>query len=359
MEANSQLAHMPATKAKREVKYDSGVGSQQFLKGGNTVSLVSSLVDHTVRNKNSMEVYERFKFLSKEWFRTQGKEIFLFKMVLNEVDLYLKSYDEDEEDSGWDSDQEVGVVSVGKNLKSAIEEKLDLFEQLSKVECDLVESNMSSKIQERSSVPSSEKNLQTGDPLKNKNNDSFNTEETSNTKEDNSAEKHESNQNNLYKNVLKKVNTELGGNKEPLTPSVPLISFDSDTTIGQKDDDWDTPKVTKKKTGYKSRMSERVHSSTFYAPRSSSIQSIRSNKSNMTHKKSKKSSTKKSRPMKILPKRKISISSDSESDSWTSSASSVIMISPVKPTPKDGGAETKPKPSKGLSSFAKKKEMIK
>ena len=236
MDSSNPFSNTSLLKPKRDVKYDSCVGSQQFIKGGNTVSLVSSLVDHTVRNTNLMEVYERFKFLSKECFRTQGKEIFMFKMVLNEVDLYLKSYDEEEEDSGWDSDQEVGVVSIGKKLKSAIEDKLELFEQLRKVERNLFESNVSSIIERKSSF-SSNYNEPSGSGSKNNNEGSFRTEETSNTKEDNFEGMGESNQDNLYKNVLKKINPESGVKKEPLSPAVNLNFFDSDTTVAQKDEE--------------------------------------------------------------------------------------------------------------------------
>ena len=112
-----------AGKSKRDIKYDSGIGSQQFIKGGNTVSLISSLVDRTVRNDSKIEVLERLKFLSKECFRSQEKEKHIFKMVLSEVDKYLQSYDDEEEDSDWDSDEEVKTITIAKNLKENIEEK--------------------------------------------------------------------------------------------------------------------------------------------------------------------------------------------------------------------------------------------
>lgn len=342
-------------KSKRDIKYDSGVGSQQFIKDANTVSLVSSLVDRTVRNNNLIEVFERLKFLSNECFRTKENKKYLFKMILNEVDLYLQSYDEEEEDSGWDSDEEVGVVKIAKNLKDAINEKSNLVDQLSQVERNLVQSNLNSVMERRSSIFTSPMGDSGSATLKANRTDSHNTEDTSLSKEDGSGEKGDSVQNNLYKNVLKKKNPEGGENQEPISPAINLNFFDSDTTVGQKEDDSPvTPKAAGKKSKYHSRMAQRVNSSTFFGQRSSSIQSIRSNKSSFTNKKSKKSDGKGKHQKYGRRKGSSSSGSGSEATSRENSPKSALLISP-----NEGKSDTEGKHSKGLSSFAKKKAILK
>ena len=104
-------------------------------------------------------------------------------------------------------------------------------------------------------------------------------------------------------------------------------------------------------------MNQRVNSSTFYAPRSSSIQSIRSNKSNMKSRKAKKSDCKHSKNIRVLPKRKVSFSSESESSSGsrTDSPSSALAVTHFHPKMADSDS----KPAKGLSKFANKKGMTK
>ena len=200
-----------------------------------------------------------------------------------------------------------------------------------------------------------------GDPhsalLKNQRADSRKTEETSNTKDDNSAGKPESNKSNLYKNVLKKTNPETGIlKKEPLSPMVKLKIFDSDTTMAQKDDDESiTPRECKQKSTYESRMAKAGNSSTFYAHRSSSIQSMRSSKSTLTNKKPKRSD---GRHMRHSKRASIDSSeSGSDTESRDTSPKSTLIVSPNIEKSKNSDAE--PKASKGLSSFAKKKAVLK
>ena len=63
------------------------------------------------------EVHERLKFLTKEWFHINESNETIFRSILYELEWYLKSYEEEWEDSDWDSDEECSAVSIIKDLK--------------------------------------------------------------------------------------------------------------------------------------------------------------------------------------------------------------------------------------------------
>lgn len=53
-----------------------------------------------------LEVYERLKFLVRECFHASISNNILFKSATKELELYLKSYENNSEDSEFDSDEE-------------------------------------------------------------------------------------------------------------------------------------------------------------------------------------------------------------------------------------------------------------
>ena len=65
----------------------------------------------------------------------------MFLAILKELELYLKSYEEGSEESDWDSDEEIAVVQLAKDLKKAIEEKSNITNELSEVEKNLIAAN--------------------------------------------------------------------------------------------------------------------------------------------------------------------------------------------------------------------------
>lgn len=62
----------------------------------------------------------------------------MFQNILKEINLYLKSYEDENEDSDWDSDDECAAVSICTDLKKVIEEKANLTSEISAVEKELV-----------------------------------------------------------------------------------------------------------------------------------------------------------------------------------------------------------------------------
>ena len=91
--------------------------TQNFYKGGNTLPLVSGTYSGLIRNDNIQEVLERLKFLTREWFHTNESNENFYNIILNELELYMKSYQDENEDSDWDSDQECTSVSIISDLK--------------------------------------------------------------------------------------------------------------------------------------------------------------------------------------------------------------------------------------------------
>lgn len=235
------------------------------------------------------EVFERLKFLSKECFRTQEKEQYLFVMVLNEIDLYLQSYDQENEDSDWDSDEEVGVVQIAKDLKEAVDEKYSLVSQLGEVERNLLTNHSNINSDKFNSILSSSAENFTGGTL------SLNIEPSqtplsaiSPTK---MSEKEEDS--SLYKNVLKK-NKEQGKRlSERYTQNSIKIPnfFNGDSTNWNDEEGVSTPRESVQKALYESRLNQRVNSINWIAQRSSSIQSIRFNKASSNKKVKKKTKT--------------------------------------------------------------------
>ena len=53
-----------------------------------------------------IEVYERLKFFARECYHLNEINSVIFMKILKEIDLYLKSYENENEDSEWDSDEE-------------------------------------------------------------------------------------------------------------------------------------------------------------------------------------------------------------------------------------------------------------
>jgi len=338
----------------KDVKYDSSIGSQNFIKGENTASLISSLVDHTIRNNNMVEVYERLKFLSKECFRTQEKEIYFFTIILSEIDLYLKSYDEENEDSDWDSDEEVWVIKIVKKLKSAIEEKQNLVHKLDEIERSLIAYNSSFHLERNNSIfYSSYENSLGGSLSFHKDSSKIRSEETYHSKERNL--KIESESSSLYKNVLKKRREHVANqpNSQQQSPTKINNFLSSDSTNWNQEEVSSTPKASPQKAVFESRMNQKVNSITVFAPRSSSIQSIRSNTSTINSKKTKNrnKALNKLTALKVSGKRDHSRSSDY---SWESSPKSAALVVPLNFSSKNEGNILKPI-GKGLSSFAKKR----
>jgi hypothetical protein len=130
------------TRLKRDIKFNHNFRDQSFLKGGNTIPLVTKLVDYEVRNDNIMEVYERIEFMAKECFKSNAEDEYKFKLVLKEINFYLKNYENINENSNYgsdyDSDEDFQTITIAKDLKLAIEEKLNLGNKLNEVERSLI-----------------------------------------------------------------------------------------------------------------------------------------------------------------------------------------------------------------------------
>lgn len=63
------------------------------------------------------EVYERLKFLTRECFHSSETNQVYFERILKELDLYINSYENDNEDSDWDSDEECVAITIVTSLK--------------------------------------------------------------------------------------------------------------------------------------------------------------------------------------------------------------------------------------------------
>lgn len=127
--------------SKNLARYDQEIGTFGYLKGGNTVPLVSELLSRGVRNTNTIEVYERLKFFARECYHLTEANSIIFKKILKEINLYLRSYEDDQEDSEWDSDEECASVTIANDLKKAIEERTNLNNEITEVEKDMIAAN--------------------------------------------------------------------------------------------------------------------------------------------------------------------------------------------------------------------------
>lgn len=134
------------------MKFDFCFRDYNSIKGDNTVPLITKLVDHEVRNDNLIEVYERLKFIAKECFKASTEDFYKLNLVLKEIDLYLRNYECNNEDSEYDSDEEVFAITISKDLKTVIEEKLDLGSQISEVERSLIAWNSNNSGERKDSI---------------------------------------------------------------------------------------------------------------------------------------------------------------------------------------------------------------
>lgn len=62
----------------------------------------------------------------------------LHQRILKEIELYLKSYEVENEDSDWDSDDECEAIVLCQDLKNVINEKAKLTNEISAVEMELI-----------------------------------------------------------------------------------------------------------------------------------------------------------------------------------------------------------------------------
>lgn len=240
--------------------------------------LVTKLVDYEIRNDNLIDVYERLKFFAKECFKAGKEDFYRLKSILKEIDLYLKNYEYLNEDSDYDSDEEVFAITISKDIRQAIQEKLDLGSQLTEVERSLIAWNSTNSRERRDSL------IVTPDIDKSKNvtigkSVSFTTEELNKSNDNNSS--NDGKDKSLYKQILMKGKIESSAQSVKKDESSPLWlqltdSFKTDVNF---DKDSVSSKEMNKLDEQKSRYERRFNTSSGYEPRSSSIQSIRSNRS--------------------------------------------------------------------------------
>lgn len=341
---------------KHSNRLDSEIGIYGFLKGGNTLPLVSDLVSGGDRNNNKNEVYERLKFFCKECFRSKETNNFVFLRILKEIDLYLKSYEEVSEDSDWDSDEEIAAVQLAKDLKAAIEEKSNLSNELSEVEKGLMAVNSNnSRDMTDSGCNTSQDNKLNASPILQKDT-SIITDESSKLKDDNNLGLNDVKE-NLYKNVLKRGTDSPNKFKANENKSSSLVIENFSDSIDDKHDDDNspsTPKITQNITDFRSH--RRVNTKVTFNKRSSSIQSTRSNKSTATSKKVKKKSKTGSSKLKIIKtedNKKRDQSESSQDGSNINSPKSAAVLMSGNSSPSYNFTDYDTKMSKGLSSFAK------
>jgi hypothetical protein len=345
-----------------EVKYSSkkinryeDIGIYGFLKGDGTIPLVSEPTAWGVRNENLLEVYERLKFFAKEWYRArQSREIILVK-ALKEIELYLKIYENEQEDSDWDSDEEWGCISIAKELRAVIEEKTDCDNELNEVERNLiaVNSNKSNEQGDYSHNSTIERNRSTS-PI-NAQDISLITEGTLTDKDHNTKAKlvNEDKDHSLYKNVLKKgYNSSSNNGVETKSQSFRIdwfLPFENNN-----DNAPSTPTIKPDKEIYKSRQHRKLSEFYSFTPRSSSIQSVRSN-NNVCRNKKVKAKKKTGKNLRESKKSKdweseFSDSSDSYPEIDKSPRSATLK---KKGNPEKGCLNDDSKFFKGKSSFAK------
>jgi len=227
------------------------------------------------------EVYERLKFFTHECFHANASNEIIFQRILKELDLYLKSYEDENEDSEWDSDEECAAVVICKDLKKVIEEKASLTYEISTVEMGLIaaDSNNSRERLNSTLTNSLEGNSSTASPSFNK---TISTEETLLKKTIDESNLNENKDKSLYKNVLNKGVTSPLKEKTPnKSGSMIVVTSFTESLEEQKEPCPDTPitpKVAKDNELKTQRIPRRFTSNILFNKRSNSIQSINSNK---------------------------------------------------------------------------------
>lgn len=249
--------------------------TSKFHQGGNTKPLISDLFTGGIRNTNMNEVNERLKFLTKEWFHINESNEEIFKSIFNELDLYIKSYEEECEDSDWDSDEEWSAVSIIKDLKKIIDDKANLAHEINEVELKLIEANSEFNRERSKSIF-----MNTSDSFSIKMNKTSNSEDNSKTK-DISDSTIDNKDDSLYKNVLKKgtiLPSDLNKSDNHISVDVDSFKLGSSKQLALNES---PPHPSK----YESRVHRRMSSTELSKnKRSSSNQSLKSCKSVMNTK---------------------------------------------------------------------------
>ena len=214
--------------------------------------------------------------MTKEWFHNNESNEEIFKSILYELEWYIKSYEEEWEDSDWDSDEECSAVSIIKDLKKVIDLKANLAHEINEVELKLIAANSGINRERSKSIF-----MNTSDSFSIKMNKTSNTEESSKIKDINESTI-DNKDDSLYKNVLKK-GTILSSDKSNTEKhsSLDIDSFTSDSSNKQLSLNVSPPHPDKKDGNkYESRIKRRLSTNELSKnKRSSSNQSLKSSKS--------------------------------------------------------------------------------
>ena len=214
--------------------------------------------------------------MTKEWFHNNESNEEIFNSILYELEWYIKSYEEEWEDSDWDSDEECSAVSIIKDLKKVIDLKANLAHEINEVELKLIAANSGINRERSKSIF-----MNTSDSFSIKMNKTSNTEESSKIKDINESTI-DNKDDSLYKNVLKK-GTILSSDKSNTEKhsSLDIDSFTSDSSNKQLSLNVSPPHPDKKDGNkYESRIKRRLSTNELSKnKRSSSNQSLKSSKS--------------------------------------------------------------------------------
>lgn len=278
--------------------------------------------------------------------------------ILKELNLYLKSYENENEDSDWDSDEECQAVLIAKDLKNTIEEKSSLTIELNEVEKSLMAANSNSSKERTYSVPnnSMDQGLNTS-PSINKGL-SFSSMESALSK-DSTAQipSLQLKDKSLYKNVLKKGTDSPHKEVEHDKGSSLVIQNFSDSLNDQSldDDSPSTPKLSQNKALQEPVHHRRASIRSNYNQRSSSIHSYRSNKNTAISKKlkKKKKTNEKLGGIKIGTRQRDG-SESSDSFSSTTNSPKSATFAKVAGIQSNKFSDTDPKLANRLSQFANK-----
>ena len=214
--------------------------------------------------------------MTKEWFHNNESNEEIFKSILYELEWYISSYEEEWEDSDWDSDEECSAVSIIKDLKKVIDLKANLAHEINEVELKLIAANSGINRERSKSIF-----MNTSDSFSIKMNKTSNTEESSKIKDINESTI-DNKDDSLYKNVLKK-GTILSSDKSNTEKhsSLDIDSFTSDSSNKQLSLNVSPPHPDKKDGNkYESRIKRRLSTNELSKnKRSSSNQSLKSSKS--------------------------------------------------------------------------------
>lgn len=292
-----------------------------------------------------LEVYERLKFLVRECFHASISNNILFKSATKELELYLKSYENNSEDSEFDSDEEWEAVKICKDLKGVIEQKASIISQTELVSPEVSSyDDVSSQIQ----TPN--------ESIKRNAFDKKNSTELKLNKSDKEETEINENDHNLYKNVLNK-KSESQQKKAQAKPGSMIIdtNFEEDFEKQKKiTPQASTPGVNSGSFA-KFRMPRGWYQNSSLKQRSSSIHSIKSSKGNTNKAKKKSKFNKKS----INLKKNFSQRGSSSDESWASEKRSVRSRSSTHSQKSKNKFEDSKQNTKGLSSFAKNKDLRK